>query len=537
MFHQSADHAGVNPTDTTINATNVDQLTVKWKAKTGGGILSAAAVADGKVFVGSNDKKVYALDAATGAVKWTVLTGGMVQSAPAYDNGTVFVGSFDNKLYAINASTGAVKWKLTTEGNITFNPTVANGTVYVASKIGGTLYAINETTGVVKWTAHPNFANTWSSPAVIGSTVYMGWDDDKIYALDASTGATKWSTALGGMVRSAPSVANGVVYVGADDGLLYALSSVGGRVLWKARTAARSTTPAVRSSPAVANGLVYVTSAETTPMGGHLFAFNSTTGALVWSKTLADYSVASPAVANGLVYVGAAKQLSAFDAITGTKYWSSGWSTMGDNVQQSDPAVAEGMVLQGSKDDYLYAFGIVPGQVVGAIVWVSDTGFSPDVVVGFGYGKQVEFDFLGPSTHSVIDSNGLGLINSGPKGPGGTYLVTLPGAGRYDYKDRYSSATGTIKVPMAVSPKSGSIRTKFTVTWAAGPPPPGFVYDIQIKLPGSTKYAHWKWGVTAPSATYVPTGGKGTYSFQARLTNSAKDKHSAWCTGLLIKVS
>jgi outer membrane protein assembly factor BamB len=537
MFHYSANHIGVNPIDTAINRTNVDRLTVKWKTKTGGGILSAAAVADGKVFVGSNDNKVYALDSDTGAVKWTVLTGGMVQSAPAYDNGTVFVGSFDDKLYAINASTGAVKWTVTTEGNIPFNPTVANGTVYVASKIGGRLYAIDETTGSVKWTAHPNYANTWSSPAVVGSTVYMGWDDDKIYALDASTGATKWSTALGGMVRSAPSVANGVVYVGADDGLLYAIDATIGAILWKARTADKSTTPAVRSSPAVANGLVYVTSAETTPMGGHLFAFNSTTGVQVWSKTLADYSVASPAVANGLVYVGAATQLLAFDALTGTKYWSSGWSTMGGNVQQSDPAVAEGMVLQGSKDDYLYAFGIVPGQQVGAIVNVSDTGFSPDVVVGFGYGKQVEFDFLGPSTHSVIDSNGLGLINSGPKGPGKTYLVTLPGAGRYDFKDGYSSATGTVKVPMAVSPKSGSISTRFTVTWAAGPPPAGFVYDIQIKYPGATKYAQWMWHVTSSTGTYVPTAGPGTYSFQARLTNSAIDKHSGWGTPVLISVS
>jgi hypothetical protein len=171
------------------------------------------------------------------------------------------------------------------------------------------------------------------------------------------------------------------------------------------------------------------------------------------------------------------------------------------------------MVLQGSKDDYLYAFGIVPGQQVGAIVNVSDTGFSPDVVVGFGYGKQVEFDFLGPSTHSVIDSNGLGLISSGPKGIGGTYLVTLPGAGRYDFKDGYSSATGTIKVPMAVFPSSGTIRTKFTVTWAAGPPPAGFVYDIQIKLPGSTRYVNWKMAQTAPSATYVPTHGPAPISF------------------------
>src|SRR5439155_14572239 len=175
---------------------------------------------------------------------------------------------------------------------------------------------------------------------------------------------------------------------------------------------------------------------------------------------------------------------------------------------------------------YLYAFGIVPGQVMGAIVRVGDQGFSPDLIPDFDFGKQVEFDFLGPSTHSVIDSNGLGLINSGPVAPGGTYLVKLPGPGNYDYKDGYSSATGTVKVSMDVSPPSGSISTTFTVTWALGPPPAGFVYDIQKKDPGSTKYFHWMWATTASSATYVPTKGTGQYWFQGRLTNSATGKHN-----------
>ena len=496
MFHQSSNHVGVNSVDTAINASNVDQLTVVWKAQTGGAIRSAPAEADGTVFVGSDDHKVYAFDAATGAQKWAVLTNGKVRSGPAYDNGTVFVGSFDDNLYAIDEATGAVTWSV-----------------------------------------HPNYATTWSSPAVVGDTVYMGWDDHKLYALDTATGATKWSTTLGWMVRCAPSVANGVVYVGADDGRLYALSAITGTILWSARTAPPSTTPKIRATPAVANGLVYVPTAETTPMAGHLYAFNAVTGALVWVKTLNDYSESSPALANGIVYVGSEKQLYAYDAITGTSYWTSGENTMGGNVQYSDPAIAGGMVLQASLDHYLYAFGIVPGQVVGAIVRVGDQGFSPDLIPDFDFGKQVEFDFIGPSTHSVIDSNGLGLINSGPVAPGGTYLVKLPGPGNYDYKDGYSSATGTVKVPMDVSPPSGSISTQFTVTWALGPPPTGFVYDIQIKGPGSTKYVHWKWATTAPSAIYVPTGGRGTYFFQGRLTRTRTGKHTSWCTPLSIRVS
>jgi len=535
MFHYSANHIGVNPIDTAINRTNVGRLTVKWKTLTGDKVISSPAIADGRVFVGSDDRKVYALDAATGAVLWTVSTGRMVRSGPAYENGTVFVGSVDQKLYAINASTGAVKWKTTTDGSISYHPTVLNGTVYVGTKTGATLYAINETSGAVKWTSHPSYANSWSSPAVSGGVVYMGWDDNKLYAINASNGSTKWSTTLGEKVRCAPSVANGTVYVGADDGKLYALSAATGKVLWSVRTEDKSTHPYLRSSPAVWNGLVYVTTAATTPMSGHVSAYNTTTGALMWSRVLQDYSVSSPAVANGIVYVGSAKQLLAFDAITGTKYWSSGDNTIKGNVQQSDPAVGAGMVLQGSHDHYLYSFGIVPGQLVGAIVQVSDTGFLPDVISGFDFGRQVEFDFLGPSTHSVSD--GTGLINSGPKGPGKTYLATLPGAGNYEYSDGYSSATGTVKVPMDITPPSGSVRTTFTVTWAAKPPPTGFVYDIQIKRPGSTKYVDWKMNQKTPGAIYVPTAGPGTYSFHAHVTNTRTGNHTSWCTPFSITVS
>src|SRR5438128_1831855 len=60
MFHYSSSHIGVNRLDTAINATNVQRLTVKWKAQTGDKVWSAPAVEGGKVFVGSDDHKVYA---------------------------------------------------------------------------------------------------------------------------------------------------------------------------------------------------------------------------------------------------------------------------------------------------------------------------------------------------------------------------------------------------------------------------------------------------------------------------------------------
>jgi len=52
--------------------------------------------------VGSDDGKVYALDEATGAFKWSYTTGSAVFSSPAVANGVVYVGSNDHNVYAFS---------------------------------------------------------------------------------------------------------------------------------------------------------------------------------------------------------------------------------------------------------------------------------------------------------------------------------------------------------------------------------------------------------------------------------------------------
>jgi hypothetical protein len=59
----------------------------------------------------------------------------------------------------------------------------------------------------------------------------------------------------------------------------------------------------VMSSPAVSGGIVYVTATAHLTVGGQLYAFDTETGALKWSRIL-DTSDSSPAVSGGIVYVG-----------------------------------------------------------------------------------------------------------------------------------------------------------------------------------------------------------------------------------------
>ena len=59
-------------------------------------------MANGVVYVGSYDHKMYALKADTGAVLWTYTTGGWVYSSPVVSNGVVYDVSYDANIYAFH---------------------------------------------------------------------------------------------------------------------------------------------------------------------------------------------------------------------------------------------------------------------------------------------------------------------------------------------------------------------------------------------------------------------------------------------------
>src|SRR5580692_8780642 len=125
-----------NPCEKVLNVHNVGNLSLKWSYKTGNSVQTSPAVANGVVYVGSDDSKVYALNASTGTKLWgNYATGSAVYSSPAVANGVVYVGSDDNNVYALNASTGDKLWSYYTGSGkaLDSSPAVANGMVYIGS--------------------------------------------------------------------------------------------------------------------------------------------------------------------------------------------------------------------------------------------------------------------------------------------------------------------------------------------------------------------------------------------------------------------
>ena len=68
--------------------------TVLWEFKTGYYVTSSPAIgSDGTDYVGSSDKKLYAINGKSGVKLWEFETGGAVHSSPAIgSDGTVYVG-------------------------------------------------------------------------------------------------------------------------------------------------------------------------------------------------------------------------------------------------------------------------------------------------------------------------------------------------------------------------------------------------------------------------------------------------------------
>ena len=97
-FHRDIQSTGLSP----INTSSITG-TKKWSDTTGNSIDSSPAIgADGTIYVGSEDNKLYAINP-NGTLKWSFTTGNAIFSSPAIGaDGTICVGSLDNNLYAIH---------------------------------------------------------------------------------------------------------------------------------------------------------------------------------------------------------------------------------------------------------------------------------------------------------------------------------------------------------------------------------------------------------------------------------------------------
>jgi eukaryotic-like serine/threonine-protein kinase len=266
--------------------------------------LSSPAVAESKVYFGSGDGNVYALDETSGHLTWKFHTGDVVHASPAIAGGVVYIGSWDTYFYALDASNGLLKWRFKTgvdaeihnQEGITSSAAVVDGIVYFGCR-DGHLYALDASTGRKKWSFDAEHAWVTSSPAVRDGRVYFGAGTTHVFlAVDAKTGAQLFSVGVARGILASPTIAGDFAYIGNFDGTLSAIDLRSRRVAWVFQTdSARVAAAAFERA-----GGNLVTGADSAEHGFY------DERVMNFAKSNANAILSSAVVVKGLVFLGSA---------------------------------------------------------------------------------------------------------------------------------------------------------------------------------------------------------------------------------------
>lgn len=176
--------------------------------------LSSPLVENGKVYFGSSDEHLYALDAQTGALQWRFKTGGVVHSSPAFADNKIIVGSWDSAIYALDAKIGKEVWRYQGKGEqqqsillgVQASPSVDKDSVYIGSR-DGYFYALNLSDGKLRWAYDAKGSWVLGTAALDDETVYVGTSDTGIFiALDKTTGKERYSFSTRNWTYTSPTL-------------------------------------------------------------------------------------------------------------------------------------------------------------------------------------------------------------------------------------------------------------------------------------------------------------------------------------------
>lgn len=238
------------------------------------------AVQGDRLYVGTHEGLVRALQASDGREIWHFDTGDAVLAAPALDAKRVYVGSFEGSVWALERDTGSLFWRHATGKPVVSTPAVAGDRLVVGSR-SYDLLGLDAATGHPAWTYYVWMSWIESSATVREGMAYVGSSDAAaIYALDTATGRLTWKSDVRGWSWGQPAVTADRVYAGTastvgygagHEGGLVALDRKTGKPRWRFRIPSPTQgTFGIPGSPACGQGLVFVTDLE-----GRVLAFKA----------------------------------------------------------------------------------------------------------------------------------------------------------------------------------------------------------------------------------------------------------------------
>jgi len=325
-----------------------DRLKLAWKFKTRGPVFSSAALAGGRVFIGSTDGNVYALRLKDGKRLWAFKTRDSVEATPHVVSGLVVVGSADGYLYALDAATGRLRWRYRTEDKI----------------LGG--------------------ANSAPAPDGKGTWIVVGSYDNRVHCVRAGTGKPVWTYETDNYVNGTPAVGAGRVIFGGCDGFLHVIRLADGK-----RINSIDLKDYIAGSAAFDGRYAFLGH-----YGNAVLCADVEAGKIVWAYREQRFPYfSSPAVTDDRVVIGGRdKRVHCLNRRDGKPLWA--FRTRGK--VDSSPTICDGKALIGSEDGRLYMIGLNDGRErwayqIGAPIISSPTVADGTVVVGANDGYVYAF--------------------------------------------------------------------------------------------------------------------------------------------------
>jgi len=248
-----------------VSAKNGDP---RWNAELSASVLASPVIAGDLVVVRTQDGRVYGLDAASGDRRWVYDQGNVPllslrgNGTLLVANGVVFMGSDDGKLVALRQDNGARLWeqKLASgEGRTEIDRLndadgsvlLAGSTLYTAA-YHGNLVAVDGPSGRPLW-AHP--FSSFEALAANDHAIFAVNDESQVWAFDKSGGTDMWKNdALKYRWLTGPAVQGNYVVVGDIEGYVHWLQVGDGALAARERLSKH----AIRAQPLVVGDVVYV---------------------------------------------------------------------------------------------------------------------------------------------------------------------------------------------------------------------------------------------------------------------------------------
>ena len=279
-------------------------------ARFGGGV----SYDDGNVYATDGLGDVVALKAADGAEIWRAKPGGPLRGSPTVANGVVYVLSQDDQLFALDQDKGTVDWAAqgTAETQGVFGvaaPAAGQGTV-VAGFSSGELNAYRYENGRQLWQdalSRTSASNSVSSiadidaaPVIDNGRIYAVGQGGRMVALDLGTGRRVWEQNLSGIAT--PWLAGEWLFVVTDDARLICLSGSSGKARWIAqlpryRNAKGRKGPISWFGPVLAGNRLVLTNSR-----GEVVFASPTDGAVQSTMKGKEPFSLGPVVANSVLY-------------------------------------------------------------------------------------------------------------------------------------------------------------------------------------------------------------------------------------------